>query len=68
MKEKIPKLERLNDKKIKQIKKLIGLYKYFYICNSCGSLYGSDRQERKVVLCPLCTEKMFKSKRERKQE
>ena len=48
------KLTLLNNKQVEELKKLLGFYKRFYLCNVCGAVYGSDLQEREVPRCPLC--------------
>lgn len=32
---------------------LLKFYKYVFICNRCGRVYGSDNKE-KYKLCPIC--------------
>lgn len=46
-------LTLLNNTQKSKIQELIEFYKYFYLCNKCGSLYGSDYHE-KDRYCPLC--------------
>lgn len=46
-------MKMLNDTQLKDIKKVLGYYKFYYICNSCGSIYGSDKKDTKQ-LCPAC--------------
>ena len=43
----------LNTLQKKKLEDLFGFYNYFYICNECGSLYGSDQKEH-ILLCPTC--------------
>jgi len=47
-------MKKLNDTQVKQLQELISHYKYFYICNLCGSVYGTDYSEKKEHKCHLC--------------
>ncbi len=42
------KMNKENTEKLKDI------YKYVYQCNKCSIKYGSDKEEKKPHLCPLC--------------
>jgi len=53
-------MELLNKVQLEQVSKLLGFYKYFYLCR-CGLIYGSDYYNRKLE-CPIC-----ESKRELKE-
>ena len=46
-------LKLLNKFQEEQFKKLAGFYKFFYICGTCGSVYGSDHKEE-TKECPIC--------------
>ena len=35
-------------------KKLEEVYKYVYKCSKCSLAYGSDKEEKKPYLCPIC--------------
>jgi rubrerythrin len=35
-------------------------YKYTYICNKCNLRYGTDKEEKKEHLCPLCEGRKIK--------
>ena len=35
-------------------KKLEDIYKYVYQCKKCSLNYGSDKEEKKQYLCPIC--------------
>jgi len=54
-------LKRLNKLQEEQLKGVLGFYKNFYICNTCGSAYASDYAEKKAE-CLVC-----ESAREKKQ-
>jgi DNA-directed RNA polymerase subunit RPC12/RpoP len=56
------KLTLLNNTQQEQLTKLIGFYKLFYICNRCGSVYGSDSSERKERHCPNCEVELIQEK------
>jgi len=30
------------------------VYKYVYVCDKCGSKYGSDKKELGEHICPFC--------------
>jgi len=48
----------LNNTQTEKLKELILFYKYFYICNHCGSVYGSDYKEVRGIICPVCAAKL----------
>jgi rubrerythrin len=48
------KLKKLNNTQEEQLKEVLPFYKRFYICNDCGSVYGSDYTGQKFLLCPDC--------------
>ena len=48
------RLKLLNNTQKEQLTRLLGFYKYFWICNICGSVYGSDSLEIKNKICPIC--------------
>jgi len=50
-------LRVLNNTQKKETMDLLKFYKYIYLCNKCGSIYGSDSHE-KGVLCPCCENKL----------
>lgn len=58
----IMKLKELNKIQIEQVTKLLTYYKSFFICNECGVVYGSDLKNNKLVLCPICEDKLEKQK------
>jgi rubrerythrin len=62
MVEEIPKLRLLNEKQKEQAKDLFKYYKFIYLCNKCGNLYGSDNHE-KFIICPTCENKLKKEKK-----
>jgi hypothetical protein len=45
-------MELLNKAQLEQVAKLLGFYKYYYLCR-CGRLYGSDHTQSKIE-CPIC--------------
>lgn len=51
------KIKLLNNTQVEQLKRVLGFYKYFYICNDCGSIYGTDFLETKERACPTCETK-----------
>jgi len=51
------KLKELNGVKVEQVSKLLGYYKTFFICNECGTVYGSDLKIQKEINCPICENK-----------
>lgn len=51
-------LKILNNTQKEEVAKLFGFYKYFYICNSCGSVYGADFLETRQRHCPICESKI----------
>jgi rubrerythrin len=53
MEEEIPKLKILNDREKEETRDLLKFYKYIYQCNSCGRIYGADKNER-LKVCPVC--------------
>ena len=55
-------LKLITDKQKEQLKDIISYYKRFYICNRCGTLYGSDSLEKKDTICPVCEEDVKKKK------
>lgn len=55
-------MKELNKIQIEQVNKLLGYYKTFFICNSCGTVYGSDMKQKKEILCPVCEIKSEKDK------
>ena len=46
-------LKLLNKIQEEQVSKLLSYYKYLFICNTCGSVYGSDALDKKRE-CPIC--------------
>ena len=48
-------IKLLNDTQKKQLAELLTFYKYFYICNECGTVYGSDKLDNNKM-CPVCEE------------
>lgn len=32
-------------------------YKYTYKCKKCHTIYGSDKKELGIFLCPICEER-----------
>lgn len=57
-------IKLLNNTQKEQLIKIIGYYNFFYICNDCGNVYGSDKKEF-GRLCPECqTEVKIKPKKE----
>lgn len=47
----------LNKTQIEQVAKILGYYKSFFICNECGTIYGSDLIKQKTIQCPVCENK-----------
>jgi len=33
------------------------IYEYVYDCDKCGTRYGSDKEELKEHICPICEQK-----------
>jgi len=60
-------LKRLNDTQTKQAEDFLKNYKYVYVCNRCGSIYGTDFLEAKDRLCHICDLKKQKEKKENKK-
>jgi rubrerythrin len=58
-------LKLLNNTQKEQLTNLLTFYKHIYVCNRCGTVYGSDFIERKDRHCPNCEEEL--KKEERKQ-
>lgn len=55
-------LKLLNNNQEKEAKNLLKSYKFVYICNSCGSCYGTDNKE-KYKRCPVCESKLLRKKK-----
>lgn len=53
-------LKKLNDTQKKEAEEFLKYYKFVYICNVCGSIYGTDRPEDKGRLCHVCEIKLKK--------
>jgi len=60
------KIKLLNETQKEQVMKLLGYYKFFYICNECGSVYGADFLDKKIV-CPTCELNAFRKAKEKKK-
>jgi DNA-directed RNA polymerase subunit RPC12/RpoP len=63
-------MKLLNKTQTEKLTNLLGYYKYFYICNTCGSVYGSDHLDSSYE-CVTCEsarelEKATKLKRKKK--
>ena len=59
-----PELRLLNNTQEKESIDLLKFYKYVYICNACGSCYGTDNKER-FKRCPICETKFLRKKKEK---
>lgn len=46
-------LKLLNNTQKEELRNVINFYKFFYICNLCGRLYGSDNKDF-TKECPIC--------------
>ena len=55
-------LKLLNNTQKEEAENLFIFYKFVYICNSCGSIYGTDSQER-FKRCPVCETKLLRKKK-----
>jgi len=58
-------LKLLNNTQKEEAEEMLKFYKYVYICNSCGTVYGSDKEE-KYKRCPKCELVNLKKNREDK--
>jgi len=48
-------MKKLNDTQVKDLEKFLKSYKFVYICNDCGTVYGTDFQEtNKTKVCHKC--------------
>jgi len=47
----------LNKTQVAQVIKILGYYKSYFICNECGTVYGSDLIKQKTIQCPICEAK-----------
>jgi len=56
------KLRLLNDTQKREANDLYKIYKFLYICNKCGAVYGSDKHE-KLIICPNCETKLLKKRK-----
>ena len=65
MVDKIPQLTLLNKEQTEKAINMLKFYKFVYLCNICGNLYGSDKHE-KGLICPVCEKELIKKKREEK--
>ena len=61
-------LKILNKTQQEQVAKLLSFYKYFYICNKCGSVYGTDFKETLHIICPICENEVNKKKAEKRRK
>lgn len=61
-------IKLLNNTQKEQVNSLLSFYKFIYICNRCGSVYGTDRAERKDIHCPKCLLKINKEKRSEREQ
>ena len=59
------RLKLLNNTQKDQVILLLNFYKFFYICNKCGIVYGTDDQEKKKPYCPKCSIKIKKEEKEK---
>lgn len=48
---------KLDQKQKDVLMSLIKYYDRIYVCNKCGSVYGSDYHDRNL-LCPVCEIKL----------
>jgi len=62
--ERVSILKLLNNTQAEKTKDLLKFYKYIYICNDCGNVYGSDMLE-KYQRCPNCKAKLTKENKEK---
>ncbi len=60
-------LKLLNNTQKDQVMSLLSFYKFIYVCNRCGLVYGNDTTEKKKVYCPKCLIEINKEKKENKQ-
>jgi len=58
------RIVKLDDTQIKDAKDFLKHYKFIYVCNKCGSVYGTDLQEDKDRICHKCEVERDKKKRE----
>jgi len=56
----------LNNTQKEQVGKLLSFYKFIYICNRCGLVYGADNEEKKIIHCPKCLLELRKEKEEQR--
>jgi len=59
-------LKVLNNTQKKEANDLYKIYKFIYLCNKCGTIYGADKHD-KVALCPRCKTKILRKKKEVKE-
>ena len=59
-------IKLLNDEQIKQAKWWLKDYKFVWICDKCGSVYGTDFK-KPVKICPTCLNNFKKKKKEKKE-
>lgn len=63
------KVTKLNDTQKKEAIDFLKDYKFIYVCNKCGGVYGTELQEAKQVkLCHVCEVKRDRKKKEEKNE
>ena len=62
-------MKRLNDTQIKDAEEFLKDYKYVYVCNNCGSIYGTDASELKEKkLCPRCEVNLLRRKKKKEEK
>ena len=52
-------LKILNNTQKQELSELLSYFKYFYVCNKCGVVYGSDHLDSNLK-CPKCVLKREK--------
>jgi DNA-directed RNA polymerase subunit RPC12/RpoP len=57
-------MKLLNKTQVEKLTNVLGFYKHFYICNTCGSVYGSDHLDstQECVTCESAREAKEKKK------
>lgn len=59
-------LIKINDTQKENVEFFLKDYKYIYLCNECGSIYGTDLKEKKEIkLCPHCESELKKIKKKK---
>lgn len=61
------KLKLLTNKQKKEASDLFKYYNHLFICNECGSVYGSDNMDVEKI-CVVCENKRTAKKRQEKKD